>query len=201
MEIIIIQIVNPKFDSCFPFLAILKVSKISYMPRLVLLPLHWTAAKCKYTAQLLTCTTVPTGAPSWCGQRFQASHKIQAFFLLTESWAGGCFCSVSLHRGQGPPGNGWPWAAISLAEGDSEQPTRRKPWASTYSLLWVDLWLLAFLWKAASSWKGCGYLGPNCVKQDLGCHSQGQELMSWMLSSPIAWCLSPSLQLVQNCKN
>lgn len=124
-EIIIIQI--SKFENCFPFLAISKVFKVSYMSRLVPLPLHWGVSKCKYTAQLLTCSMIPTGASSWCSQHFQASHKIQAFFLLKQSWA--VFASVPCDcTGDRVPQE---TAAISLAERDSQLLSRRKPWAST----------------------------------------------------------------------
>lgn len=126
-EIIIIQIFNPKSDNCLPFLAILKVFKVSYRSRLVLLPLHWSVWKCKHTAQLLTCSTIPTGAPSWCGQHFQASHKIQAFFLLKQSWAVVASVPCDCTGDRVPQET----AVISLTKRDSQLFSRRKPWAST----------------------------------------------------------------------
>lgn len=59
---IIIQVFKPKIDILT--LATSKMFKVSYMLRLALLPLQRTATKCRCIAWLLTCTMVPTGAPS-----------------------------------------------------------------------------------------------------------------------------------------
>lgn len=132
--------------------------------------------------------------PSWCSQCFQTSHKIQAFFPLKQSWA--VLASVPCHCiGDRVP------QEMAVISGREELTDTLQEKTSGIYLLGVDLWHLAFLQKAASFWKPCAYLGPSCLKQDFGYHSQGQELMSWVLNSSIAWCLSPSLQLVQKCKN
>lgn len=125
---------------------------------------------------------------------------------LSISW----FCFTLWPSVEDSLGNSCPWEVLSLVEGHSELPSRKKPWASTYRLLQVDLWLPPFLLKAASSCKARAYLGrnsgprpafrPNCLKQDFGFHSQGQALMNWMLNSPMMCCLSPSLPLVQHGK-
>ena len=154
----------------------------------------------------------------WLAQRSPQELLLDVadtFKLLTKFWVPflsktkrgrSHFCFMSWHSSQGLPGMSWPRAALSLAGADSELPSRRSP-GHPPSLLPVALRLPPFLLKAAGYCKARAYLGPtlssrpafrpSCLKQDFGFHSQGQALMNWILNSPVMWCSSPSLQLVQ----